>query len=104
MTFAVILQKQASNGFIARPVLWPDSVVHGATAEEALSRVQTLIQELLGKTQFVKVEVDAPEAQAANPWLARAGMFADDPTWDDFLQAMADYRRQLDDQQEAELP
>jgi hypothetical protein len=38
-----------------------------------------------------------PEHQFDNPWLAKAGMFADDPTWDDFIKVMADYRWQLID-------
>ena len=103
MTFDVILFKQADNGYVARPVLWPDSVVHGTTAQEALDRVRALIRDLLSRTQFVQVEVDVPEHQADHPWLAKAGMFADDPTWDAFLKAMADYRRQLDDEQASEL-
>ena len=103
MTFDVILLKQADNGYIARPVLWPDSAVQGATEQEALDRVRDLIRDLLGRTQLVQVEVDVPENQTDNPWLSRAGLFADDPTWDDFLQAMADYRRQLDDEQTTEL-
>ncbi len=37
--------------------------------------------------------------EADNPWLAKAGSFADDPTWDDFMQSMADYRRNLDAEQ-----
>jgi hypothetical protein len=37
------------------------------------------------------------ESAVDNPWLAKAGMFADDPIWDNFLKAMADYRRQLDE-------
>lgn len=93
LTFHVILLKQAENGYVARPVLWPDSVVHGATEQEALERVRALIRHLFSRTQFVQVEVDIPEHQVDNPWLAKAGMFADDPTWNDFLQAMADYRR-----------
>jgi hypothetical protein len=103
MTFDVILLKQAENGYVARPMLWPDSVVHGATEQEALERVRALIRDLLSRTQFVRVEVDIPEHQVDNPWLAKAGMFADDSTWDDFLKAMADYRRQLDEEQASEL-
>jgi hypothetical protein len=103
MTFDVILLKQAKNGYVARPVLWPDSVVHGVTQQEALDGVRALIRDLLGRAQLVQVEVDIPEHQVDNPWLTKAGMFADDPTWDDFLKAMADYRRQLDVEQVSEL-
>lgn len=34
--------------------------------------------------------------QTRNPWIAQAGRFANDPTWDDFLAAMAAYRGRLD--------
>jgi hypothetical protein len=83
---------------IARPVLWPDSAAQGATEKEALERVGALIRELSSRTQLVRVEVEVPEQQANTPWLAKAGVFANDPTWDDFLKEMADYRRQLDDE------
>ena len=98
MTFDVIVLKQAENGYLARPVLWPESVVEGATKQEALERVRVQIRDLLGRTQFEQVEVEVPEQQKDNPWLVKAAMFADDPLWDDFLQGMADYRQQLDEE------
>ena len=76
MTFDVILLKQAENGYVARPVLWPDSVVHGATEQEARDRVRALIRDLLNRTQFGKVELDIPEQQVDNARLDKAGMFA----------------------------
>ncbi len=103
MTFDVIVLQQVDNGYSARPVLWPDSVAHGTTEQEALDRVRTLIRDLLSRTRFVQVELDVSGHQSGNPWLAKAGMFADDPTWDDFLKAMADYRRQLIEEQTPEL-
>lgn len=103
MTFDVIVLQQVDNGYSARPVLWPDSVAHGTTEQEALGRVSTLIRDLLSRTRFVQVELDVSEHQFGNPWLTKAGMFADDPTWDGFLKAMADYRRQLIEEQTPEL-
>ncbi|MCP4713449.1 MAG: hypothetical protein GY869_32875, partial [Planctomycetes bacterium] len=99
MNFDVILQKQQDNGYIARPVLWPDSSAHGTTEQEALKRVRALIHDLSGRTRLVRVNVEAPENEVDNPWLAKAGAFADDPTWDDFKRSMADYRRSLDAEQ-----
>ena len=95
MTFDILLIKQAENGYIARPVLWPESVVYGPTEKDALDGIPGLIRDLFSRTQFVQIELDVPERQVENPWLVKAGMFANDPTWDDFLNAMADYRQQL---------
>ncbi len=100
MTFGVILLKQANNGYVARPVLWPDVEAQGTTEQEALDRVRALIRNLLSEARLVQVEVDVPEEKVENPWIAKAGIFADDPTWEDFQKAMADYRHQVDEDQE----
>lgn len=102
MTFDVILVKQADDGYTARPVLWPDAAAHGSTEQEALDSVRALIRDLLKQTQLVKVEIDTSTDQVNNPWLIKAGMFANDPTWDNFLKIMSDYRQQLDDEQVVE--
>ncbi len=103
MTFDVILSKQADEYYIARPLFWPDTVAHGATEQEALANVRVLIQNLFNQTQVVQVEVDVPENQTSNPWLAKAGTFANDPTWEEFLKATADHRQQIDSEQTSEL-
>jgi hypothetical protein len=36
-----------------------------------------------------------------NPWLERAGLFRDDPHWDEFQEAIADYRREVDARERA---
>lgn len=100
MNFDVILQKQPDKGYIARPLLWPDSSAQGTTEQEALKRVRALIRDLSGRTRIVRVNVDVPENESDNRWLAKAGAFADDPTWDVFIQSMNDYRRKLDAEQE----
>ena len=61
MTFDVILLRQMCNGYSARPVLWPDFVVHGATEQEALDRVRALIRDLLSWTRWVRVELGVSE-------------------------------------------
>jgi hypothetical protein len=44
-----------------------------------------------------KIELRAADLpQHANPWLAGAGMFRDDPLFDEWQRAIAEYRRELD--------
>jgi predicted RNase H-like HicB family nuclease len=97
MTFDVLVLRQPDNGYIARPIFWPDAVAHGATEQEALATVRVLIRELLEQVRVVKVEVDTPGDQPENVWITKAGAFAKDPTWDDFLNKMAEYRKQTND-------
>lgn len=94
MIFDVMLIKETENGYIARPVLWPESAVYGPTEKDVLDRIRGLIRDLSTRTQFLQIELDVPVRQIENPWSIKAGMFANDPTWEDFLNAMADYRRQ----------
>src|SRR5262245_30557241 len=100
MVFDVILLKEANNGHLARPLMWPNVVAQGATEQEALDRVKKLIRDTFSAARLAQVEVGAPEEKVVHPWVENAGLFADDATWEDFQQAIADYRRQVDENPE----
>jgi hypothetical protein len=95
MVVDVMLLKQVDD-YVARPMPWPELTAHGATAQEALDGVRALLRDVLNRAQWVKVEVDVPNAPQPNPWFDKAGMFAHDSTWDGFLEAMTAYRHQPD--------
>jgi hypothetical protein len=40
-------------------------------------------------------------APATHPWMGFAGMFKDDPLLEEWKQAMAEYRRQIDEEPDA---
>jgi hypothetical protein len=42
------------------------------------------------------VSFDLPAEQAEHPWMKHAGMFKDDPLFDEVLEEIAIYRRELD--------
>jgi hypothetical protein len=42
------------------------------------------------------VSFDLPTEQAEHPWMKHAGMFKDDPMFDEVLEEIAIYRRELD--------
>ena len=47
--------------------------------------------------EFAKGEPAAVVSpQRTNPWLSGAGMFRDDPLFDEWQQAIAEYRREVD--------
>ncbi|MCI0524777.1 MAG: hypothetical protein L0Y75_05890 [Acidobacteria bacterium] len=62
------------------------------------------LAERLSQSKVVTIEVETPQqlraeevtGQSDNPWLKYAGIFADDPTFDDFLEKIAEYRREVD--------
>src|SRR5580700_1133680 len=65
--------------------------------EERVSHVEQDLAKL--KVQVDRVSPNGSSAetgpcQSTNPWLEGAGMFRDDPLFDDWQQAIAEYRRE----------
>jgi len=54
----------------------------GNTRDEALTQLRDTLRDWLGQTEITSIDVDLPKSEEnrQNPWLATAGMFADDPT------------------------
>jgi hypothetical protein len=66
----------------------------GATPDEALTKLRAKIEDRLKNgVRLVGLEV-GPQP---HPWAEFAGMFRDDPGIDDWVQSMADYRQQVED-------
>jgi hypothetical protein len=93
MQLAVLIEPVAGNGY--RAVSGPLTLsAEGSTAEEALQNFrQMLAQRLAAGARLVTLEIPG----ADNPWLPLAGMYKDDDLFADWCQAMADYRRQVDE-------
>lgn len=51
--------------------------------------------------RIVTTQAPPPNAEEVNPLARIAGSYADDPNWDEFLQAMEASRRALDEETEA---
>lgn len=101
MQYQVFVQSRTDGLFSATVVGVPDCVAEGITQEEALSKATDTLKARLAKGKLFTVEVEAtPAREAANPWLEIHGSLRDDPTFDDFMDEIADSRRQL----EAEEP
>ena len=67
-------------------------VAEGATADEAIRTLQALIaQRLASGARLVSITVPAE-----HPWLQFAGTLKDDPLLEEFRQAIAARRREMD--------
>jgi predicted RNase H-like HicB family nuclease len=95
MTYEVILRKQ-QNKYIARVRDWPEVVIEEETCEAALTQIkQHLTTYLSQPPEVIQIELE-PMVTAEHPWLQFAGMWANDPTWDDFVTEVAAYRQEMD--------
>lgn len=66
----------------------------GATREDAVRQVEASLRRAIASGEIVVGAVDVP---GPNPWVEDAGIFRDvpDEDWEAYQQAIADYRREL---------
>jgi predicted RNase H-like HicB family nuclease len=96
MRYTVFLRQSDGQYYAVVPLL-PLCSAQGCTREEVLHNVKAAIEETLANMDITTVEVGSPSQPApANRWLETAGMFQDDPLFDEMLAEVAAYRRTLD--------
>ena len=90
MQYTVMIHRQPPNHFIAQAPALPNCRGEGQTRAEALQRLKNAIEEWLLETEITTLEIQTPTPTApneqTNPWLATAGIFADDPMLEPILQ------------------
>ncbi len=93
MHIPVLIEPVEGNGFRARGGEPLALSAEGATEEEALRRLREQIDDRLASgTRLVSLQVPA----RGNPWTEFAGMFKDDPHFDEWQEAIAENRRKAD--------
>jgi hypothetical protein len=98
MVIPVLIEPIEGGGFRAVAGSPITASAEGPSQEEALSRLREQIRlKLAGGSMLVPLDVPPAEE---NPWVKYAGMFRDDPLFDDWVEAMAENRRK--DQEEFE--
>ncbi|MFI5455243.1 MAG: type II toxin-antitoxin system HicB family antitoxin [Isosphaerales bacterium] len=98
MKIPVLIEPIANDGF--RATGGPPFAVtaQGTTREEALARLREAIDHRMAEgSVLVPLEINTTEE---NPWDAVAGMFRDDPLFDDWQEAIAEHRRKVDEDED----
>lgn len=105
MTYYVAIENGIANRYTASVIGWPTCVAEGATREEAIARVKQQFTERLNQVEIVPIEVESasidevPEKMATleHPWAKFAGMYQDNPLFDEVLASIQAYRRAIDE-------
>jgi predicted RNase H-like HicB family nuclease len=96
MRYTVFL-KQCNGQYHAVVPLLPECVAHGKTRDEVLLNLKIAIKETLSNMEVTTIEVNHPNPQVdSNRWIETAGMFKEDPLFDDMLAEVKAYRQTLD--------
>jgi predicted RNase H-like HicB family nuclease len=100
MQYQVLVQNLPDGLFSAFIIGVPDVVAEGATVEEALNNAKTLLRERLATSRLFTIEVEeSPAGVVANPWLETHSVLRDDTTFDDWVEEIAKYRREVDEEE-----
>ncbi len=98
MKIPILIEPIANDGFRATGGPPFDVTAQGTTPEEALARLREAIdRRMVEGSVLVPLEVDTSEE---NPWTAVAGMFRNEPLFDEWQTAIAEYRRKVDEDQD----
>jgi hypothetical protein len=93
MQIPVLIERVAGNGYRARGGEPLPFESQGATREEALAKLQKQVKaRLQNGAEIVPLEVGSQP----HPLAEFAGMFKDDPYFEEVLEIMAENRRKMD--------
>ena len=96
MEYQVFVEQHANNGYVAEIIGLPNCQAVGKTEEEAISKAKETLTERLTHGKIVSIKVDPVITPENHPMLKSFGRFKDDPTFDDLMERIAEYRRELD--------
>ena len=94
MEIPVLIEPVANNCYRARSGEPLTLTAEGRTAEEALKALGALLRDrLTAGARLASLQVP----DSANPWRDLAGIFKDDPYFDRWQQAIAEYRQKVEE-------
>lgn len=94
MNISVLVESQEGKRYCATCLTLPGVVAEAATREESLERLRQMIHNRFHHGELVTLDVQPPVKP--QPWLAVAGSLKDHPDFEEWVQNMQEYRRQVD--------
>ena len=96
--YSIVIETRKSGGYRATALGLPNCRAKGATREIALQNIRELLTTRLSHSEIVTLKIDS--FQPEHPWTQFAGMFQNDPQFDDMQADIQAYRQEIDAQGE----
>jgi hypothetical protein len=100
-TFDVLIKPESEGKVSAMVLGLPEYRSEGSDKTSALAALQQLLTANLSQAEIVSLDIAVPHPE--NPWLKMAGRYKDDPHFDEMLDDIAAYRRELNAEMELNL-
>ena len=102
MKIPILVEPIENDGYRATSGPPLAASAEGATRDEALARLREEINRRMADGAVVMpLDINTTEE---NPWLAVAGIFQNDPLFDEWQAAIEEYRRKVDEEEDNVLP
>ena len=95
LKYDVMIEHSNGNGYTARLLAWPDTIVQASTREKVLQEMRMLLLDRLAKAEIVTLEIQPTEID--HSWAPFAGMWADIPDLEEFRAEIERNRRSRPD-------
>jgi hypothetical protein len=92
----VIVKQKPDGRTVAIVPGLPELQVEASDRITALTQIQQRLETHLAGAEIVSLSVKLPSSEQKNPWLAMAGIFKDDPQFEQMLSAIENYRQEID--------
>ena len=99
MQYQVFVKNPTESRFMASVVGLPNVTADGLTEKEAIDKLKVILDDQFRNGKLVTIDINVPSEsieEKSDPWLANMGIFQDDPTFDDFLVEVNNYRNEVD--------
>ncbi|MEH2177572.1 hypothetical protein [Nostoc sp.] len=94
LIYDVLIENQQDGTVKAILLGLPDCQGSGNTETETIEKLSQSLQTRLETAKIVTLEIEAPKVE--NPWMKIAGKYKDEPQFDEMLEYIEEYRRELD--------
>ncbi|WP_293123893.1 type II toxin-antitoxin system HicB family antitoxin [Okeania sp. SIO1I7] len=98
LNYPVLIEAIETGEYRATILGWPECQAIGKNRDQALIQLRQIVTARLEKAEIVSLEIERPKPE--HPWMKFAGMFKDDPDFDEVQAFIEEDRRQLDAEME----
>lgn len=99
----VLVETTEDGKAIATVLELPSVHAIADTQQEAIDRTQKLLSERLAQAKIVSIQIESDVSKAKHPVLEMAGIFKDDPDFEDVQRYIQEYRDEIDGLEEEDL-